>query len=87
MSQGGSKAERLLLEACAPAGSEPPGFWTGNAAFVRLQLYQDDVGADAADAVPGNDKIVFPPKQAKKAAGAWYHQGQDLSLRKLDLHI
>ena len=88
MSQGGSKAERLLLEACAPAGSEPPGFWTGNAAFVRLQLYQDDVGADAADAVPGNDILAGrTPETEAKAPGSRNHNSRNTPAFAVKLHI
>ena len=67
--------------------SKPLGFAAGDAALVRLDLHQDDIRTDAADAVPGNDKVVLPPKETKKAAGTRYYQGQDLPLWELDLHI
>lgn len=49
--------------------SKPLGFGAGDAALVRLDLHQDDVRTDAADAVPGNDKVVLPPKETKKRQG------------------
>ena len=63
------------------------GFDSGDAAFLRLDIYQYNIRTDALDTVPGDHKIVPVPQNAEKPAGARNHNGADLPLRHFDFCI
>ena len=67
--------------------SEKWGLGTGDTAFVGLDVHQDDVGTNAADAVPGDAEVLFSAKEAQNAAGPRDDDGADTSVGDLHLHV
>ena len=59
----------------------------GDAAGVRVGLYQDDIRPNLADTVPWNSQIVRRPHQPQHLAGAGNQNGLDVSLGDFHLHI
>ena len=59
----------------------------GNAAFVRLDIYQNDVGAHLTDTAPWDHIVIPPAPQMQKTAGAGHDDGHYLPLRQLDPHV
>ena len=60
-----------------------PGF----SAVTEAALDQNDVVADAADTVPGDDKFILAGSQGADLALARYHDGLHTALRRLHDHI
>ena len=60
---------------------------SGEAAVVGLDVYQNNVRADLADAVPRDHEIIVSAEHTEKAAGAGDDDGHHISLRYADLHI
>ena len=56
----------------------------GNPTFVRIYVYQHDVRAYAADAVPGDHIVVLSTEKAEIFAGSRHDDGYHLAFRQLD---
>ena len=53
------------------------------AAIFRLYIHQNDVRADAADAVPGDNIVLFAAQKAEISAWPRHDQGAKPPLRQL----
>ena len=62
-------------------------FMAGKAAFIRFDVYQNDVRTDSFDTSPGDYVVVLPAHYAPKAAGTRYDYGNDISGGDFHLHI
>ena len=67
--------------------TEKGNFRPGDPAIAGFDVHQYDIGADAADAVPGNHVIIPSPHQAQYPTGTRYHDGSDAALRHFQPHI
>ena len=56
-------------------------------AFVQISVHQDDIVADAADILPGNDEFVMAAEEAEAFAVARNDDGYDASVPAVHLHI
>ena len=65
----------------------PAQFMPGHAAILRLDLHQNNIRADATDALPGDHIVILPAKQPQKTARPRHDDGLDTPLRRLDLQI
>ena len=59
----------------------------GNAALLRLDVYKDNIRADALDTAPGDHQVLFWGTQTQNTAASGYHNGKNMSLRKLDAAV
>ena len=66
---------------------QKPRLAPGHPAFIGLRIHQYDIRPDAADAAPGDHKILPPAPQSEKAAGAGDDDGNDIPLRHLHPHV
>lgn len=59
----------------------------GKTAFVQISVYQDNIVADAADILPGNDEFVVAAKEAEAFAMARNNDGYDAAVSAVHLHV
>ena len=59
----------------------------GHPALSRFRFHQDDIRADAFDAIPGNYVIVPTAGHTEETAGAGDYDGADIAFRNIDLDI
>ena len=55
--------------------------------FIQIAIYQNDIVADSANALPRNDKIVAMPEEAEALAFARHDDGDDASVADVYLNI
>ena len=60
---------------------------TGKTVFVQISVYQNNIIADAADILPGNNEFVMAAKEAEAFAVARNDDGYDASVPAVHLHI
>ena len=60
---------------------------SGKAALLRPHIYQNNIRPDAADAVPGDAKVLLFAHQTEKTAGAGDDNSADLPIGHLHHHI
>ena len=56
----------------------------GHTAFVGFDVYQNDVGADPLDAIPGDDIVIPPPHKTQMPAGSGDDNGGDAAVAQVD---
>ena len=56
-------------------------------AFVQISVHQDDVVADTADILPGNNEFVMAAKEAEAFSVARNDDGYDVSVSAVHLHV
>ena len=56
-------------------------------AFVQISVHQDDVVADTADILPGNDEFVVASKEAEAFAVTRNDDGYDAAIPAVHLHV
>ena len=56
-------------------------------AFVQISVHQDDVVADAADILPGNDEFVVAAEEPEALSVAGHNDGHDAAVPAVHLHI
>ena len=59
----------------------------GKTAFVQISVYQDNIVADAADILPGNDEFVVAAKEAEAFAVTRNDDGYDAAIPAVHLHV
>ena len=64
---------------CVSAGQASRSF-SGTEHILLTYFHQDDVGADLADFVPGDDVFLIRSEQAAEPKRPWDNQGTDTSL-------
>ena len=60
------------------------GLRPGNTARFRFYVYQKDVGAYFADAIPGNYKVFPLSSKGEKTAFSRYYDGADIACRQFN---
>ena len=55
--------------------------------FIQIAIYQNDIVADSANALPRNDKIVAMPEEAEALAFARHDDGDNPSVADVYLHV
>ena len=81
-----AKEKRPDLWVGARSGFQP-GTRGCDAAFFRIYVHQNNVRADAPDAVPGDPVVVTAGAQTHQAAGPRYDEGADPPFGNLHLQI
>ena len=56
-------------------------------AFVQISVHQDDIVADAADILPGNDEFVVAAEEPEALSAAGHNDGYDAAVPAVHLHI
>ena len=77
----------IFLQESQVFSSKKGPFVAGKTAFVQISVYQDNIVADAADALPGNDEFVMPAKEAEAFAVARNDDGYDAAIPAVHLHV
>ena len=70
-----------------PLSEQPVLPSPGHPAIIRLDVHQNDVRTDPADAVPGDAKVLLFAHQTEKTAGAGDDNSADLPIGHLHHHI
>ena len=60
---------------------------TGKTVFVQISVQQNNIIADAADILPGNDEFVVASKEAEAFAVTRNDDGYDVSVSAVHLHV
>lgn len=59
----------------------------GKTVFVQISVYQNNIIADAADILPGNNEFVMAAKEAEAFSVARNDDGYDVSVSAVHLHV
>ena len=62
-------------------------FWTIVKKFIFLDLYQNDIFSDLANAFPGDHKFTIPAKQTAELAGPGYNESGQHAGMAVKFHI